>query len=108
MDYDPSNEEHMEIMEYLIAEGAAILDGMDEDGEPIYMFDMDLLEDIMPGLHQALTNDIDNLLIDLYKKELIEVSYDEDLNAQITISEEGKLALEKAGFDMSNSEEEEF
>ena len=44
MEYDPFDEEHQAIMEYLIAEGAAILEGMDENGEPVYKFDMEVLE----------------------------------------------------------------
>jgi hypothetical protein len=107
MDYDSSNEEHREIMDYLVSEGAASWDGVDEDGEPIYKFDMEMLEEIMPDLHQAMIDDMDKVLLDLYEKGLIEVSYDEDLNAMMAISEEGKIALIQAGFDM-DSEEDEF
>jgi len=108
MEYDPSNEEHREVMERLVEEGAAILDGIDEDGEPIYKFDMNLLEEVMPELHQAMMDDMDKVLIDLYQKGLIEISYDEDLNAQMSVSPEGRQALENAGFDMDSSEEEEY
>jgi len=113
MEYDPSNEEHREVMERLIEEGAAILDGIDEDGEPIYKFDMDVLEEVLPELHQVFMDDMDQVLIDLYKKGLIEISYDEDLNAEMSVSQEGKQALEDAGFNMddfnnNDYEEEEF
>jgi Tfp pilus assembly ATPase PilU len=108
MDYDPSNEEHREAMERLIEEGAAILDGIDENGEPIYKFDMNVLEEVMPELHQAMMDDMDKVLIGLYQKGLIEITYDEDLNAQMSVSPEGKRALEEAGFDLDGSEEEEF
>ena len=108
MQYDPSNEDHKEIMDYLVSEGAAILDGVDDEGEPIYRFDMELLEEVMPELHQVLIEDMDNILIDLYQKDLIEVSFDENLNAKIAISEEGKIALMQAGFDLDNSEDEDF
>ena len=105
MEYDPSNEEHQAIMEYLIAEGAAQFDGIDEDGEPIYLFDMDILEDVMPELHAVMQEDLDKELINLYQKGLIEVSYDEDLNAIMNISEQGKIALTKAGFAIDESED---
>jgi Tfp pilus assembly ATPase PilU len=108
MDYDPSNEEHREAMERLIEEGAAILDGIDEDGEPIYKFDMNVLEEVMPELHQAMMDDMDKVLIDLYQKGLIEIDYDENLNARMSVSPEGKIALEQAGFDLDGSEDEEF
>ena len=105
MEYDPSNEEHQAIMEYLVAEGAAQFDGIDKDGEPIYVFDMDILEDVMPELHAVMQEDLDKELINLYQKGLIEVSYDEDLNAIMNISEQGKIALAEAGFAIDESED---
>jgi len=106
MEYDPSDEKHQEIMEYLVSEGAAILDGIDEDGEAIYQFDMDILEEVMPELHAVMQEDMDQVLVDLYQKSLIEVSYDEDLNAIMSISEQGKVALAEAGFTVDDSEDE--
>jgi hypothetical protein len=105
LEYNPSDEEHREIMEYLISEGAAILDGIDEDGEPIYRFDMDVLEEVMPELHAAMQEDMDQVLVDLFQKGLIEVSYDENLNALMSISEQAKIALTEAGFDLDDSED---
>jgi hypothetical protein len=108
MNYDSSDENHQELMEYLVSEGAAIIDGIDDNGEAIYRFDMEILEEVMPELHQVLVQDMDNILIDLYQKDLIEVSYDENLNAHMTVSEEGKRILEENGFDMSSSEDYDF
>jgi hypothetical protein len=108
MEYDPSNEEHKEIMEYLLSEGAARFEGFDDDGEPIYSFDMELLEEVMPELHQVMQDDMDSILIDLFQKGLIEVEYDEDLNARMNVSEQGKTALLEAGFDLDGSEDEDF
>jgi len=95
-------------MEYLISEGAAILDGIDEDGEPVYKFDMDVLEEVMPELHAVMQEDMDQVLVDLYQKGLIEVSYDENLNALMSISEQGKVALLEAGFDLDENEDTEY
>jgi len=108
LEYNPSDEEHREIMEYLLSEGAAILEGIDEDGEPVYRFDMEILEEVMPELYQVMQDDMDQVLIDLYQKGLIDVTYDEELNAQMTISEEGRIALMQAGFDMDDSEDNDF
>ena len=108
MEYNPSDEEHQEIMEYLISEGAAILDGIDENGEPIYKFDMDVLEEVMPELHAVMQQDMDQVLVDLYQQGLIEVSYDENLNALMSISEQGKVALLEAGLDLDENEDTEY
>ena len=107
MEYDPSDEQHQEIMEYLLSEGAAFLDGVDEDGEIIYGFNMDILEEVSPDLYQALQNDIDEELLNLYQKGLVNVSYDEELNAIFEVSEEGKEILLKLGYDFDNLEEDE-
>ena len=104
LEYNPSDEEHREIMEYLISEGAAIFDGIDEDGEPIYMFDMEILEEVMPELHAVMQQDMDDVLVDLYQKGLIDVSYDENLNAIMSVSEQGKVALAEAGFDLDDED----
>lgn len=107
MESNLSPEDHEELMQYLVSEGAAIFSGMSEDGEPIYRFDLDVLEEVMPELHQALVDDMDKTLIDLYQKGLVEVSYDEELNAQISVSEEAKRLMIEAGFDFDNLEEDE-
>jgi hypothetical protein len=104
MEYDPSNQEHREILDYLIEEGAAMLDGIDEDGDPVYKFDMEVLEEVMPELHQVMMDDMDKVLLDLFEKGLVEVSYDEDLNALMSITPEGREAMIDAGFDMDNDE----
>ena len=106
MEYNPSDEELMQIMEYLVAEGAAFLEGIDEDGEAIYMFDMDVLEEVMPELHAVMQEDMDQVLVDLFQKGLIDISYDEDLNALMTVSEQGKLALKEAGFNLNDNQED--
>jgi hypothetical protein len=104
--YDPSDEEHVQIMQHLIEEGAAFVDGIDEEGEAIYKFDMEVLEEVMPELHQAMVDDMDSILLNLFQKGLIDVSYDEDLNALMAISEEGKAILAESGFDFNDSEED--
>jgi len=108
MDYDPSNEDHLEIMQYLMAEGAAMFDGYDDEGEPIYKFDMEILEEVMPELHQAMKDDLDQILLDLFQEGLLDVVYDENLNAQFDISEAGKIALMQSGFDIDDIDAESF
>jgi len=45
-------------------------------------------------------------LVDLFQKGLIDISYDEDLNALMNISEQGKLALTEAGFNLNDNQED--
>jgi hypothetical protein len=50
---------------------------------------------------------MDRVLVDLYQKGLIDVSYDEDLNAIMAISEEGKKSLIEAGFSLDDEKDTE-
>jgi hypothetical protein len=70
------------------------------------MFDMDVLEEVMPELHAVMQEDMDQVLVDLFQKGLIDISYDEDLNALMNISEQGKLALTEAGFNLNDNQED--
>ena len=62
----------------------------------------------MPELHAVMQQDMDQVLVDLYQQGLIEVSYDENLNALMSISEQGKVALLEAGFDLDENEDTEY
>jgi len=55
-----------------------------------------------------MQQDMDQVLVDLYQQGLIEVSYDENLNALMSISEQGKVALLEAGFDLDENEDTEY
>jgi hypothetical protein len=105
MEYDPSDEEHQAIMQYLIEEGAAEISGMDEDGELIYKYDMEVLEEVLPELYHAMMDDIEGIMLDLFDKGLVTVSYDEELNAEMEISPEGRVALMEAGFEIPFDED---
>lgn len=94
-------EEHFdneELMEFLREAGAVEVDGIDDDGEFIYSFNMPVLKEVFPPLFEAIAQDIDNSLIELYKKDLIQVSYDEELNAEFKLSDEAKEILTNMGF----------
>ena len=92
------NFDNEELMEFLREAGAVEVDGIDDDGEFIYSFNMPVLKEVFPPLFEAIAQDIDNSLIELYKKGLIEVSYDEELNAEFKLSDEAKEILTDMGF----------
>jgi predicted transcriptional regulator len=51
----------------------------------------------MPELHAEIMMDIDNDLMDLYEEGMVEIEYDEDLNAMFRITEKGKKIAEELG-----------
>ena len=81
---------------YYLEIGAVSLEGMDENGEMIYSISEDA-ETLAPELWQSHTEYVDRSLIELYEQGLVEVEYDENLEAILHISPEGqKIAREKA------------
>ncbi len=88
-----------QVIGYLLSTGAAEWDGMDESGERIFKFNMPLLMEIMPGMYDAIMEDVDSVMLDLFNRELVEVEYDENLDAIFHISPEGKEILKEYGFD---------
>jgi hypothetical protein len=109
-DEDEFDEEDVEASEqvigYLINVGAAIWDGMDDSGERIFKFNMPLLQEVMPELYDQIMEDIDEVMLDLYERELVEVEYNEELEARFKISEEGRKELAKYGFDYFYADDE--
>lgn len=88
-----------QVIGYLINTGAAIWDGVDEYGERVFKFNMELLQEVMPDLYDQIMEDVDQTMLELYKRNLVEVEYDENLEAHFKISPEGRKELERLGFD---------
>jgi hypothetical protein len=85
---------------YYIEIGAVSLEGIDENGELIYSISEDA-ETLAPELWQSHIEYVDRSLIELYEQGLVEVEYDENLEATFHISPEGqKIAKEKGLIEM--------
>lgn len=103
-DFDDFFEEGMEeeterVIEYLVSVGAAEWDGMDESGERMFKFNMPILKEIMPDLYTEIMGDIDNTMIELFKDGLVDIEYDENLEAMFKISEKARVILSDMGMD---------
>lgn len=87
-------------LEYYLSIGAVSLEGMDENGEMIYSISEDA-ETLAPELFRSHTEYVDRSLMELYEQGLVEVEYDENLEATLHISPEGqRLAREKGLIEM--------
>ena len=83
-------------LDYYISIGAIQLEGIDEDGE--FMFSVTkLAKEIAPELWQAHKDHIDTILLELYEKGLINISYNEELDALIELTEQGRKEIENRG-----------
>jgi hypothetical protein len=91
-DYEDSDDNRLA---HYLEIGAVEIAGMDESGEMIFEI-TEKAQEIAPELWQAHTDHVDKTLIELYESGYLNVEYDENLEAMISLSEEGlKIAKEK-------------
>jgi len=83
-------------MEYYLSIGAIELSGMDEDGEFIFNI-TDRAKKLAPELWRAHEEHVNESLISLYNKGLINVTYNDNLEAIIEMSDEGKKVAKEMG-----------
>jgi membrane protease subunit (stomatin/prohibitin family) len=76
--------------------GAVELSGMDESGEFIFQI-TEKAKDIAPELWEAHQEHVDRSLVQLYEAGLINVTYDDNLEAIIEMSEEGHEMAKELG-----------
>lgn len=67
--------------------GAIEISGMDQHGDVVYEI-KECAKEIAPELWQSHAEYVDNALIELFEDGLIEIEYNEDLEAIIKISKE--------------------
>ena len=80
---------------YYLEIGAIEIAGVDESGELIFAIN-ESCKEIAPELWQSHMEYVDRSLIELYDQGLINIEYDENLEATISLSPEGyQIAVEK-------------
>ncbi len=100
MDDDEKLSRYMEM-------GAVELAGMDKDGEFIFQI-TEKAKDIAPELWEAHQEHVDRSLIQLYEAGLINVTYNDNLEATIEMSEEGHEMAKDLGLVEINMHEEDI
>jgi hypothetical protein len=82
-------------MSYYLEIGAIEVAGVDETGELIFEI-KESAKEIAPELWEAHMDYVDRNLTELYQAGLIKVDYDENLEATISLSQEGyEIAKQK-------------
>jgi len=79
-----------EFFQFLLEKGAMEPYGLNELGEPLYRFNMKVLEEVLPEAAETIKEEIDQDLKNLYEMGLVDISYNENLEATFSISEKGK------------------
>jgi hypothetical protein len=97
MEDQPTEEE---FIGYLEDAGALEWVGMDKDGERILKPNMEVLAEVYPEMYYDLLEDLNETLMGLYDKGLVEIDYDEELEAKFKLSPEAVEFLEENGYGM--------
>lgn len=90
------DEDYERKLNYYLEIGAIEIAGINDEGEVVFEV-KEKAKEIAPELWESHAKYVDSILLDLYKKDLIEVEYDENLNATIKISQEGFESAKEAG-----------
>jgi len=87
--------------------GAVELAGMDENGEFIFQI-TEKAKELAPELWVAHQEHVDRSLVQLYEAGLIKVTYNDNLEATIEMSEEGHEMAKELGLVEINMHEEDI
>lgn len=91
-----NDEEALEQIQRYIEMGAIRLAGYNEDGEAVFELNEAITKEIAPELWEAHMEYVDEKLLDLFESGLMDVEYDENLEATMHFTEEGySIAKEK-------------
>lgn len=81
-----------EAISYYLEIGALEIAGVEDDGEFILSVTK-LAKDLAPELWNAHIAYVDEMLIEMFEKGLINVTYNEDLQAHIELTDNGRQIL---------------
>lgn len=91
-----NEDDALERMQYYVEIGAIRLAGYNEEGEAIFELNEAVTKELAPELWEAHMEYVDETLIDLYKDGLLDIEYDENLEATMHFTKEGYgIAKEK-------------
>jgi hypothetical protein len=90
------DEEALEQIQYYIEIGAIKLAGYNENGEAVFELNESVTKELAPELWEAHMEYVDENLINLFESGLMDVEYDENLEATMHFTKEGyDIAKEK-------------
>lgn len=95
MEFSDEDIEHF--MNYLEEERVLEWVGMNEDGERTFVFNFDRMQYIFPELYEAMMEEMNAELMNLYGLGFVTIEYDTNLVPKFKITEEGKNYLIENG-----------
>ena len=93
-DQEPTEED---FLAYLEDVGAFEWVGMDKDGERVLRPNMEILSQVYPEMYEELLQEVNDTMMHLYEKGLVEIDYSEELEPRFKLSPEAIEFLEENG-----------
>ena len=100
-------EEALRQIQYYIEIGAIRLAGYNEEGEAIFELNEAVTKDLAPELWEAHMEYVDHNLTELFEEGLMNVEYDENLEATMHFTKEGYQIAKNKGI-IPIEEQDEF
>ena len=98
-------EEALERIQYYIDIGAIRLAGYNDEGEAVFELREDITKELAPELWESHMEYVDSNLAELFEDGLMNVEYDENLQATMHFSKEGyDIAVEKGIIPLEDQE----
>lgn len=91
--------EEQDLFNHYISIGVIEVAGLDADGELMYKVN-EVAKDLAPELWEMHLGVVDDTILDLFQKDLVEIEYDEELNANIRLSPAGLEFLKENGYEI--------
>ncbi len=87
------------MFDHYIEIGAVEIDTVNEDGEFLYKI-TDLAKEVAPELWEVHMKMVEETMMELFQKELVDIEYDENLKAMVKVSPAGIEVLREFGYDI--------
>ena len=88
------DEEISRVIDELVAAGALEIDGMYHD-ELTYRVNLNVMEEVFPEFFKIHMEEVDETILSLYEKGLVDVEYDENLVARFSLTEKGERVTDQ-------------
>ena len=95
---DNEQYEEDQYFQYLLEVGAFEIEGVSDDGDLMFKPNPEKMQEYAPEMFEMMQSDVMDALLDLYKKGLVEMEYDESLEPRFRLSDQAKVEMRKNGF----------
>jgi hypothetical protein len=95
---DEMKQREDEYFAYLLEVGAMEIQGVAPDGQLMFKPNPEKMKEYAPEMYEMMQADIESSLLELYKEGMVDMEYDDNLEARFKMSDKAKKEMERFGF----------